>query len=659
VLLHDRPAGLRVPLPATRAADPRDDYDVEHCFLDLSVFPDSQKIEGVVAIAIRALVPLEEVVLDAASTIVIDSVSTTAGPVAFAPRGTDQVSVLLSTPLAAENRDTLRIQYSARPGLTGMNADFFSSHGLPGAQFPVVASMSEPEYAHTWWPCKDALGDKATGEMRITAPSNLTACSNGLRLSWVDNGDGTATTHWRTAYPMTTYNFSLAVSEYAEWSDSYHSAVTGLTFPIQNFAFHSDSAAAREDFSVTSEAMALLETRFGPYPFADVAIGIEKYGHAEVTWMGAQENQTLTSYGSYFITGDHAADVIVTHELAHQWFGNCISPAEWADIWLNEGFATYSEALLVESRGGLSAYLSYMTHQHYFPSEFEEGTVYDPDVLFSAFMVYSKGAWVLHMLRGVLRAEHGPEDGDAGFFSFLHGYATHPDFVYGSASTADLVAFAEESLGTDLRWYFVPWLHGTGRPDLHWSWSRRQGGGADQVFLHLEQMQEGPTYPHGSPYAETPGHFPMPWEVRLYSATGDSIVTYATQEHRAQDFTLTAPFTVERVAVDPDQWVMRDITQDPAPPRLALGAVWPNASRGETSIRYAVADGRPADVRIYSVSGRLVRTLVEGDDRPGWHVTHWNGHDANGEPAASGVYLVHVSDGRDGEASKLVLLRSR
>jgi len=637
--------------------DPRNDYDVEHYTLDLTVVPENVEIGGQVTIALRAVAALEEIVLDAAPTLSIESARSTSGAAEVAPLGAEQVSVRLAAPLAAGARDTLVVRYEAHPVLTSLGEPFFSTHGSGTDSFPVIANLSEPDFAHTWWPCKDALGDKATGEMIMTAPSAYVACSNGLRISRIDNGDGTTTTRWRTRYPMVAYNVSIALSNYAEWSDPYHSAVTGFDFPVQNFAFPEDSVDAREDLSIAPEAIAVFESRFGPYPYATDSLGVEKYGHAEVDWNAAQENQTMTSYGNYFITGNHSADVILAHELAHQWFGNLISPATWPDIWLNEGFATYGEALFRESRGRIAGYLDHMTHRRYVPTEFEHGTVVDPDFLFDPVMVYSKGAWVLHMLRGVFRAEHGAEEGDSRFFALLHRYANDPGLVYGSATTTQFIEHASAEAGSDLGWFFGPWLYGTGRPALHWSWSRSAVAGGDVVRLHLEQAQSGPDYPHGVPSPGAPEFFPMPWEVRLHGTGGDSAVVHVRQDARVQDLELGAAFTVDRVSIDPDQWVLGDITFETAPSASMLAAVWPNVSGGPTSIRYSVGAGRRADVAVFAVTGRRVRTLVEGDDRPGWHVVEWDGRDGNGRHAAGGVYFVRLADGHRAEAKKLVLIR--
>ena len=649
ILASDRSPDLDIVTPTSVTADdPRNDYDVEHAFLDLTVIPDSTKIRGRVTIALKALVDLDTVVLDASPALLISGVQSGDDPAPFSAFGSEQISINLPRTLAPGERETLSIRYTAYPQAIG-DAEFFSTHGPDDV--PAVASLSSPTYGHTWWPCKDLLVDKATGEVRVTAPSELVVASNGLRISRVDNGDGTATTHWRTAYPMVTYNFSFALSNYVEWIEPYHSDSTGLDVPIQNFVFPEDSTEARIDFSATPDIMHLFEMLFGPYPFA-----LEKYGHAEVTWSSAMEHQTMTSYGSPFLIGDHSFDRLIAHELAHQWFGNSISPADWCDIWLNEGFASYCEALFLEHQSGIGLYHRYMRQVRRVSGFQENGTVYCPDNVFDQVMVYAKGAWVLHMLRGVLKAEYGITNGDARFLELLHTYATDQVHVYGSASTTEFIQLAEEELGEDLEWYFVPWLYGTEHPVLDWSWSTPDGNAPDQVLLHLVQTQAGPEYPHGSPFSNMRDVFTMPWEVRLYGAPGESSVVYVRQEHRAQDFMLDAGFAVNRVSLDPDQWVLRDLTFVSVPAGSQLGAMWAHASGREATLNYAVAAGRRVDLTLYGVNGGEIRKLVNDDDRPGWHTVVWDGRDASGRRAAMGVYFVRLWDGVSDDAARLILV---
>ena len=154
----------------------------------------------------------------------------------------------------------------------------------------------------------------------------------------------------------------------------------------------------------------------GPWPFPG-----EKYAQAEIKWLGAMEHQTATSYSQFLLTGTGYWENFVIHELAHQWFGDSLTPAAWADIWLNEGFARYGEALWVEHTQGRAAYREFMlqigarSHPDLFT---EDGLLGDPDPILPNLLVYDKGAWLLHCA--------APADRDEAFFAFLLDYATDP-----------------------------------------------------------------------------------------------------------------------------------------------------------------------------------------------------------------------------------------
>jgi aminopeptidase N len=457
---------------------------------------------------------------------------------------------------------------------------------------------------------------------------------------------------------MSTYNYSLALSNYVHWEETYVSAVTGFSVPIHNFVYPEDEAAARVDLASVHESLALFEELFGPYPFADPDVGIvEKYGHAEISWStAAMEHQTMTSYGNGFIRGTGEYDWAVAHELSHQWFGNCVSPETFDDIWLNEGFATYCEALFAESRGGEAAYRRWLTINRFSRLPFR-GEVYAPSSTYGS-TVYWKGAWTLHGLRMLLRYELGREVGEAAFFQILREHMTGASRRYGHANTADFIRLAEGVAGIDLRSYFGPWLYATGRPELRYDWTT-ESSDRRHVHIALEQIQDGPGYPEiGKPFPESPDLYVLPWEIRVYSDDGDSASFYVEQRHRQEEADWIAPFEVDSLAVDPDWWFLRSVERGtPIESAALLGPVLPYPVRDEATLAYEVPIGSRFDLDLFDAQGRRVRQMVRDDARPGLHWFRWDARNDNGKPVPVGVYFLRASTGAREETRKLVVVR--
>lgn len=641
------------------AADERDDYDVLSYDLDIIVDPATETFRGTVAIGFEALQPLTYLLLDLYDGMEVTAASTSTGAATAQRRNAAQIQVDLASLLAVGNRDTLWISYAGPPGQTFFTTwRTWTTHGTGADSFAVVATISAPAFSGRWWPCKDLTTDKAPGSIAMTAPAGFVAASNGNLVERIDHGDGTATTRYRTAYPMCTYNYSLALSNYVHWEETYVSAVTGYSVPIHNYVWPEDEADARIDLASVHESLALFEELFGPYPFADPEVGIvEKYGHAEIRWgTAAMEHQTMTSYGNGFITGTGRYDWAVAHELSHQWFGNCVSPETFDDIWLNEGFATYCEALFAEGRGGEVAYRRYLLENRYSPNPFR-GSIYDPTSTYGA-TVYWKGAWTLHGLRMLLRHELGREEGEDAFFAILRAQVESAGHRYGHASTSDFIYLAEGIAGLDLRSYFGPWLYAEGRPHLRYDWTTDT---ADPRTVHvaLEQIQADPTYPErGKPFPESPDLYVLPWEVRVYSADGDSASFVVEQRHRQVEASWVAPFAVDSLAVDPDWWFLRTIERGtPIPEAKLLGTITPHPVRGAATLAYEVPAGEVVDLELFDAGGRRVRKLVAGDTRPGLHWFRWDGRSDVEAPLPTGIYFLRARTGAREETQKLVLAR--
>lgn len=614
-------------------------YDALHVTLTLEPGFESLWVAGEAVWTLRVGDPPPALItLDFADNLAITTASID-GAQAACVRTEEQLALRPAAALAAGQVITVRIGYQGRP-----RPGFLQGYALglhDGT--PVVFTNSEPFAARTWWPCKDRPDDKFTADIRLIVPAGMVAASNG-RLHAVQSIEGGRRLfHWRAVYPLASYLVSLVATNFAMFEDTYET-LEGESVPLMHFAYPEDLARAQQDWSITPRAMRCFAERFGEYPFAG-----EKYGMAEYPWSGAMEHQTLSSMGAYFFDLPPPQDWVVVHELAHQWWGDWVTCATWRDIWLNEGFATYAEALWAESEGGADSLRRVMLSKkdRYYP-----GSCYAPDFLFNS-TVYRKGAWVLHMLRRVL--------GDVAFFAALRDYgAAH---AYGSATTAQFAAACERAWGADLDWFFGPWVYGTGRPvyGVWWDALWEEPDGTTACAVRIVQESSGP------------GLFRMPLDACFRLADGTEFRAVLWDSLAEQTFLLETPSPPVGFALDPYDWVLcevfygarpSDVPEAGAPPAGGPGlarllAARPNPSRGGVAFDLEATGDTVAEIGIFDPAGRLLRSFWGGSGAAGRSSIAWDGTDRSGRHLAPGVYLARArsASGPWSEPRRIVLIR--
>ncbi|MCL1692397.1 MAG: M1 family metallopeptidase [Actinomycetia bacterium] len=314
--------------------------------------------------------------------------------------------------------------------------------GPEGEQFVVA----EPDAAHSWFPSNDHPTDKATFTFSITVPAGFMGAANG-ELTDVISSETTTTYHWSMDAPMAPYLATVVIGDGWELVEDPGSTETaGLQ--IRNMLPADLVGDAPVALAQTGEMINVLEEAFGPYPF-------DQYGIAVVDgFQHALENQTLSLFGRTMVEAPFFEYVHV-HELAHQWFGNSVSVAQWSDIWLNEGFATFAELLWIEHLFGAEAYREEVANRTEVTriAEYGPPATPPPNDLFNG-SVYQRGALVLVALR--------EEIGDDAFFATLRTYAER--YADGNATTDNFIAVAEETSGHDLTDLFATWLYGQELP---------------------------------------------------------------------------------------------------------------------------------------------------------------------------------------------------
>jgi len=455
-------------------------YDVSHYDLSISLNLQKKIFSGKVVVGARVLQPLRELILDAShETLTIDSAKFDDRLVPF-QQDAEVLKVILPRSIGPDDSISVAIYYH---GTSKFNGEY-EGGGVYFSTPDHAATISEPNFARRWWPCKDIPSDKATLAINITVRDDLTAVSNGVLKNAVRH-DSLKTFSWQTDYPIATYLVSLAVAPYKEFSDSYV-ALTGERMKVMYFVYPEDFDKAKREFVNTPKILSVFANEFCEYPFLK-----EKLAYAEVDGELTMENQTACSIQQSLITGDSTNETTIVHETAHQWWGNLITPMSWKHTWLSEGFATYAEALYRERIYGAASYGKYISWLMSADQGKYAGSIIgrNDTSFWDSFnpRVYSKGAIVLHMLRGVV--------GDSSFFTIMRNYLNNSRLRYRNASTEDFMKECERVNGTSLQWFFDEWVFAStdsiDRPAYEYVWTKEKHGETYNVRLDLTQVTAG------------------------------------------------------------------------------------------------------------------------------------------------------------------------
>jgi len=451
----------------------------------------------------------------------VSAVTSDGDPVQWIHDG-DRLLISLAEPPAKEELRKFTVTYGGIPA-AGLKI------GPNRYEERTFFSVNWPNRARNWLPMIDHPYDKATSEFVVTAPIHYQVVANGLLQEETNLGDGFRRTHWKQSVPIPSWLNALGVARFA----SRHFGTIN-DIPLQTWTFHQDREAGIATFDVpTRQAMAFFSEHIGPYPY-------EKLANVEAAGMGGgMEHASAMFYGARAVTMEPATG-LVTHEIAHQWFGNSVTESDWDDVWLSEGFATYLTLLSTEHYRGRDAFVAGLerSRERVWSGEDndpEETVVHDnlsdmSDVL--SGLQYQKGAWILHMLRW----EIGTEDFWTGLREYYRRYRDS------TASTADLVRLMEEISGEELSWFFDQWLHRTPSPALEGSWLYDSASG--QIEIELVQTQPGDAYT-------------LDLEIGIGEANAeDSRLDVIQMTEKRQRFELAVDGAPQSVTLDPNTWAL-------------------------------------------------------------------------------------------------------
>jgi len=495
----------------------------------------------------------------------------------------------------------------------------------PGQNIPILWTSSEPFGSKEWWPCKDNPSEKIdSADFVISCPKNYQIAANGTWTKTVE-GDTGRTYYWHEAYPISHYLLAFICSRF-DTVHYWHHWADGDSTQILDFIFPYSADTERQYLGEVDSILDQYEKWFGPYPFRK-----EKYGIAQ--WHGGgMENQTLSFCND-------ANESLVAHETAHQWFGDAITCKIWNDCWLNEGFATYVTALYEGHKHGASYFDTSMKYDELNVTFHGGSSVHVPDSLLeqqtlNGARVYSKGGFVLHMLRFLLGS-------DSTFLRAIREYMTGP-LRYGVATTEDLRVSVEQSTGLDLKWFFDQWVYAEGYPIYSLAWD-----GYSTATPAVAISQRGSNA--SSPF------FRMPVELEFIGTGIDTTVrVWNTRELQAYSFQFSAP--VDRVIFDPHNWLL-----DGELPRTLDVREAPNTNEDVTVI--STQSGYRFDLNtieegltradIFDLLGKRISTLGQQMHFEGEHSIVWNTSDIS-----AGLYLCRIVTG-DVVRSVPVIVTSR
>ncbi len=610
----------------------------------------SKHFRATTTVSLRALAPLESFDLDLVDC-VVEEVTVAGDPHAEArPAAFSQTDSTLHVgpfeplPRGAGIRAVIRYS-SAR-------SDCVGESGVPGGVVFTslgVHVFAEPVYARHWFPSHDVPWDKAAVSITLDVPEGREASAIG-NLVEDRREEGRRRMRWEMAEPVATYLVAFYIGDYVTIEATGPEGV-----PLEYFTFADKVEKTRSDFR-NVPAMLEFYSRVVPYPFPRYAMTLGLFG-------GGMEHQTNSLIAASAVRGDLKSEGLYAHELAHQWWGNLITPSSWRDIWLNEGFATYFELLFAEHLYGVEALrrgLALRDSVYKAHPELDYPLLDHPPGRLLSFVVYNKGARVLHMLRWIARMRlvegrlAGPEDlrlaavqGDERFLGIFARYARA--HAYGNVATENFKVKAEEVLGEDLTWFFQPWLYGKGYPRLRWDWRVLPSGTGVALDIRVRQVQSEPGVPL----------FRIPVPVRYACAAG-TLQEVRWIEGRVTEWTVHLPPGDWSVTPDPEGWLLASHERAPLLPRLTLLAASPSPSRGEVALTGLFeGDGpAPATLDVFDLAGRRVSGGAPVILAPGTFTMTWDGRGDGGISLPAGVYFARLRAG-DGTASRRLVLLSR
>ena len=574
----------------------QDKYDLNYVKLDLTLDNLSTNIDQGHA-TLKGLVTafsLDIFVCELESNLQVDSTKINGVNVNINRVG-DELQIFPSTILNQGEEIVVEVFYhGAAPASGGFFGGIFNASSPSwGAQ--VTWTLSQPISAHTWWPAKQVLTDKIdSSEVWLTVPNTLKAGSNGLLMNEVSLPGNKTRFEWKHGHMIDYYLISLAVGPYIDYSFMAALPGTNDSVFVQNYIYDNPNTLPNfiNDINLTADMLYVFSDLYGLYPFRD-----EKYGHCMAPLSGGMEHQTMTTQG-FFETS------LTAHELGHQWFGDNVTCEDWGHIWVNEGFASYSEYLFFQSLSQNQAQQKMLDVHNNVMSQ-AGGSVYVPvasqdneNRIFSSRLSYDKGSALVHMVR------HWVND-DNLFFNAMKSYQN--TYANATASAEDFIQEVEIVTGVDMTNFLNHWYYGEGYP----TYNGRFNQAANGIVIELGQSTSVPSV---TPF------FASHIELFIEFLDGSDTSIHVINTVNNQQYFFPIDKEIYTVSVDPDNWVLNDEGQFLKDASLSYTSIaniggfdagiiemYPNPNKGMFNVKLHTPTNLSASV--YDLSGRELKTL--------------------------------------------------
>lgn len=589
-----------------KASSETGNYDIIYHRILWEVNPAQMFIKGEVTSHFKAKMNnTSTIYFDLIDELDVDSVKQNGVDISYT-HSDNLIKITLSSAIDKDIIDSVTVYYKGKPeSSTGFGSFETTTHN----NVPIMWTLSEPYGAMEWWPCKQSLTDKIDSiDIYVETPLNNKVGSNGKLMYEKIDGDKKLT-YWKHRYPVATYLVAIAITNYESYS---HYAMVNDTDSVEilNYVYPEDRAESEYNTKFTVEVLELFSKLFIPYPFAN-----EKYGHAQFGWGGGMEHQTMSFMGGF-------SENLITHELAHQWFGDHVTCGSWQHIWINEGFAVFCEYVAQEHIYP-ETYINWKNYRlNYVLDKTESGSVFVEDTtdinrIFNYALTYQKGGFIIQMLRNQI--------GDEAFFEgtkeYLNSYKTSGGF----AVAEDYQQFLETAADTNLTGFFNDWYYGEGFPNYTINWDQTLN---NQVHIKLSQT----TTHYSVPF------FALQVPILLKGADKEELVTFHNTENN-QSFTYNTDFVVSEIIFDPDLNILSNHPAD-----IVLGikeneldneiSVMPNPANEIIKVR-ATKNHDFNRIDIINVSGKEVYNNSYGESQ--------HRADINISKLPTGLYYIRIN----------------